>query len=140
MCAAAAGADDGWAGLRRPLHLPRLEPGAACPVSRADTRVAWTYVNIFGGEGIGRGPVYPGLGSTHRLLDADRDEQYGGPWYGEKVFWYVRPSYRGRVLIRGRRLDGTQRLGFNGGRRADPELNLQPEDPAFTSPAATQPP
>lgn len=48
-CAAAAGADDGWGGLRRPLHLPRLEPGAACPVSRVDTRVAWTRANIFGG-------------------------------------------------------------------------------------------
>ncbi len=128
VCAGAAGAGDGWGGLRRPLHLPRLEPGAACPVSRADARVAWTRVNIFGGPGIGRGPVYPGLGSTYGLLHAGPDEQYGGPWYGEKVFWYVRPSYRGRVLIRGRRLDGTERLGFNGGRLADPELRILPYD------------
>src|SRR5881227_3191747 len=34
--------------------------------------------------------------------------------FGE-LFWYVQPSYRGRVLIRGRRLDGPQSLGFNGG-------------------------
>ena len=37
----------------------------------------------------------------------------GTPWLRSKVFWYVKPSYRGRVLIRGRRLDapGTLRFG-----------------------------
>ena len=126
--AGAAGAGDGWGGLRRPLHLPKLAPGAECPVSRVDTRVAWKRQNIFGGSGIGRGPVYPGLGSSSGLLYATRDEQYGGPWFGEKVFWYVLPSYRGPVLIRGRRLDGPQRLGFNGRRLPEPELRISPEN------------
>jgi hypothetical protein len=54
------------------------------------------------------------------------DVQYGGPWAGGKVFWYVRPNYRGRVLIRGRRLDGAQRLGFNGQRLPARELRIKP--------------
>ena len=112
-----------WATLHRPLHLSRLAPGAACPVSPVDRRIDWTRINIFGGSGIGRGPVYPGLGGSGGHFDARPDDQYGGTWAGGKVFWYVRPSYRGRVLIRGRRLDGPQRLGFNG--RAVPRRELR---------------
>jgi hypothetical protein len=63
-----------------------------------------------------RGPVYPGLGGSGGMLYATPDVQYGGPWAGGKVFLYVRPSYRGRVLIRGRRLDGPQWPRFNGRR------------------------
>jgi len=117
------GASDPWAKLHRSLHLPRLAPGAACPVSPVDRRIDWTRTNIFGGSGIGRGPVYPGLGGSGGQLYVRPDEQFGGPWADGKVFWYVRPSYRGRVLIRGRRLDGPQRLGFNG--RAVPRRELR---------------
>jgi hypothetical protein len=117
-----------WAKLHRPLHLSRLAPGAACPVSRIDRRIDWKLVNIFGGSGIGRGPVYPGLGGSSGVLNATPDVQYGGPWAGGKVFWYVRPDYRGRVLIRGRRLDGPQWVRFNGRRLPPPELRIEPDD------------
>jgi len=114
-----------WAKLHRPFHLPRVAPGAACPVSHIDRRVDWQHISIFGGSGIGRGPVYPGLGSSGGLLTATPDAQHGGPWAGGKVFWYVRPSYRGRALVRGRRLDGSQRLGFNGRRLPARELRIE---------------
>jgi hypothetical protein len=114
-----------WAKLHRPLHLPTLKPGAACPVSRIDRRIDWRRVKFPGSPGIGRGPVYPGLGSSGGRLTATPDVQYGGRWAGGKVFWYVRPSYRGRVLIRGRRLDGLQWLGFNGRRLPVRELRLE---------------
>jgi hypothetical protein len=117
-----------WAKLHRPLHLSRLAPGAACPVSRIDRRIDWKRINIFGGSGIGRGPVYPGLGGSGGMLYATPDVQYGGPWAGGKVFWYVRPSYRGRVLIRGRRLDGPQWPRFNGRRVPPRELRIEPYD------------
>jgi hypothetical protein len=126
VCSAAAARQDTrdpWASLRRPLHLPTLAPGAACPLSHVDRRVRWEGINIFGGKGIGRGPVYPALPSAFFM--AMRDEQYGGPWFGTKVFWYVQPSYRGPVLIRGRRLDGPQRMGFNGRRVANRELRIK---------------
>ena len=116
-------ARDSWTQLRRPFHLPKLAPGAACPLSQVDRRIPWKRANIFGGSGIGRGPVYPGLPSASFV--ATRDEQYGGPWFGTKVFWYVLPIYRGRVLIRGRRLDGPQRMGFNGREVALRELRIE---------------
>ncbi len=126
LSAAAASAADGWNGLTQAAAAPKLEHEARCPVSRVDTRVAWRRVNIFGGSGIGRGPVYPGLGSRNGLLSATRDEQYGGPWFGEKVFWYVLPSYRWPVLICGRRLDGSQMIGFNGMKQPNRELRISP--------------
>jgi hypothetical protein len=99
---------------------------ATCPVSLVDPRVQWRRINIFGGWGIGRGPVYPGLGSQSGLIFATPDTQYGGPWFGAKVFWYVLPSYRGPVLIRGRRLDGSESMRFNGGKLPAPELRIAP--------------
>jgi hypothetical protein len=127
--AAAASSDHvGWSTLRRPLHLPAVAPGSRCPVSRTDPRLAWRRIHIFGASGIGPGPVYPGLGATSGLLNAVKDTQYGSQWQGQKVFWYVAPSYRGRVLIRGRRLDGPGRLGFNGTRVPKDELRIEPYD------------
>ncbi len=125
---AGAAVRDDWNALRRPLHLPTVAPGSFCPVSHVDWRVNWSRAHIFGGSGIGRGPVYPGLGASSGFVWMTSDQQYGGPWYGEKVFWYVLPSYKGRVLIRGRRLDGPQRLGFNGRKVPNRELRIEPYD------------
>jgi hypothetical protein len=119
---------DGWAVLHRPLHLPRLAQGASCPVSKVDPTVDWKRAAIFGGSGIGRGPVYPGLGADAGRLRAEPDEQYGGAWGGQKVFWYVLPRYRGPVLIRGRRLDGPQYMRFNEGRLPSTEMRIAPYD------------
>jgi hypothetical protein len=124
VSSAGAAGNDRWTSLRRPLHLPKLAAGARCPLSRIDSRIPWKRVNIFGGSGLGPGPVYPGLPGA--FLMATRDQQYKGPWFGEKVFWYVTPAYQGPVLIRGRRLDGPQRMGFNGRKRANPELRIAP--------------
>ena len=114
---------DPWAPLRRPLVLPRLEGGAPCPVSAVDESVDWDAANIFGGSGIGPGPVYPGLGSDSSL-SALPDTQFGGPWYGQKVFWYVLPSYTGPVLLRGRRLDGPEWMRFDSGKLPGDELRI----------------
>jgi hypothetical protein len=119
---------DRWSKLERSLHLPHLNRGVRCPVSGVDRRVAWRRAHIFGVSGIGRGPVYPGLGFQHGLIRAKTYAPYGGPWLGEKVFWYVLSRYRGPVLIRGRRLDGRQALGFNGNRRPDRELRIPPRE------------
>jgi hypothetical protein len=124
VAAARGGASDTWASLRRPLHLPKLAAGAECPISKPDPRIQWRRINIFGGTGLGRGPVYPGLGASGGLLWATPDVQSGGPWFGEKVFWYVRPSYRGPVLIRARRIDGRGMLRFGSGELPSPELHL----------------
>jgi hypothetical protein len=128
LASASTGAGGGppWAALRRPLHLPTLDSAATCPVSHVDRRVPWKRIDIFGGSGIGPGPVYPGI--PNAFVMASRDTQYGGPWFGGKVFWYVTPRYPGRVLLRGRRLDGPQKLGFNGARTPQFELRIAPHD------------
>lgn len=89
--AATATAVDPWQPLHRPLHLPSLAAGDACPVSRVDRRVDWTRANIFGGSGIGRGPAYPGLGGSRGRFTT-RPDTSDAPWFGGKIFWYVRPS------------------------------------------------
>ena len=124
VSSASAAVRDEWTPLRTPLHLPTLASGAKCPVSRVDSRVQWNRIRTFG-SGIGPGPAYPGLGNHTGLLFASRS-QYGGPWFGQKVFWYVRPTYRGPVLIRGARLDGPESVGFNGHKQPDPELRIEP--------------
>jgi hypothetical protein len=124
--AGSAGVSDDWTSLRRPLHLPRLPAGAVCPVSHVDPRVREGRSKDGSGIFIGRGPVYPGLGDNSGLLWATRYGFSGSPWFGEKVFWYVLPSYRGPVLIRGRRLDGPEWVRFNGGRLPAPELRIEP--------------
>jgi hypothetical protein len=111
-----AHAADPWRKLHRPLHLPRLAAGETCPVSHIDPRVDWGRVNMFGGPGLGPGPVYPGLGDERHLTTTGRSRDGR---FETKVFWYVKPSYRGRALIRGRRLDGPGRLHFVRGRHTD---------------------
>ena len=94
--------------------------GAPCPVSAIDDRVDWRAVNAFG-DGLGRGPVYPGMSEDATLTL----RSVGTPWLRSKVFWYVKPSYRGRVLIRGRRLDAPGTLRF-GEQRLSRELRIRP--------------
>ena len=122
-----ATAGNGWRTLHRPLHLPQVAPGGTCPVSAVDPRIDWAAINVFGGSGIGRGPVYPATG-PYSELTVRPDTQYGGPWLQTKVFWYIRPSYRGPVLIRGRQLDGTNVLGFNGAAMPRWEMHIHRGD------------
>ncbi len=114
-----------WRDLHRPLHLPQLDAGEPCPISPVDPRVDWERTGIFGGSGIGRGPAYPGLGGGDGYFYAN--EPVDG-WYGGKVFWYVKPTYLGRVLVRGRRLDAPGALRFSERRTHRRELRIGPRD------------
>ena len=119
-----------WRELHRPLDLPQLAAGQACPVSTVDQRVDWENAGIFGGSGIGRGPAYPGLGTTDPVGHFTAPDRVDG-LFGQKLFWYVRPSYRGRVLIRGRQLDGAGVVAFMGTfvpTRRSAELRIKPGD------------
>jgi hypothetical protein len=106
-----------WRGLHRPLHIPRIDPGAPCPLS------ALTTLDL-GQEGMrsrpGRGPAYPSLSRGSMLeffyppIPAQSDF-YGTEWGGQKVLWWVSGSYHGPVLIRGRQLDGPNVVRFDRG-------------------------
>jgi hypothetical protein len=52
---------------------------------------------------------------------------YGTGWSGNKVMWIVAASYRGPVLVRGRRLDGTEMVRFDFGSPPRPELRIGTE-------------
>jgi hypothetical protein len=89
--------------LVRPLRLPNVAPGEACPTtpSHAIRTVS------FGGNAVGDGIAEPiVVGDTSRLT-AWRDG-----WYGFKTLWFVEPTYSGPVLIRGVRIDGIGPVGF----------------------------
>jgi hypothetical protein len=115
--AASASPRDVWGKLERPLHLPRLAAGARCPVSTVDPTAQF---GAFGtARGIGDGPAYPiGFSRPGSVLGiappASGSEFANSAWGGQKVLWLVTPAYRGPVLIRGRRLDGTQLVRFDG--------------------------
>src|SRR5918999_5611054 len=115
-----AGGDE-WGHLYRPLRLPALERGAACPVSRVDGRVDWRASGI--APGVGPGPVYPIVGANTSLVVSVR-EDWGPTWRGTKVLWFVHQRYRGNVLIRGKRLDGWERLRFDNGSVPSEELRI----------------
>ena len=108
--------------LNRPLHLPRLAPGAPCPVSHVDSRVQ--FVSRFGtGAGLGAGPAYPIL-PTGVLQLAPAANFSSQSWAGQKVLWLVLPSYRGPVLVRGARLDGNSFVRFGSGSVPPTQLTI----------------
>jgi hypothetical protein len=98
--------------LRRPLALPRVEAGGACPTTSGER-----FNNgQFAGIALGKGPVRPLLGGGGSEVERGRvvfrpyPERRG--WYGTKTLWFARPEYEGPVLIRGRQLDGPRMVVF----------------------------
>lgn len=91
--------------LQRPLHLPLLRNGRACPVS-AGHPIPGT------GGGIG-----PGTGPVHPLLFNPGDPRHGvvtlGPtdtpgWLALDVVWLSQAGYQGPLTVRVQRLNDPQ--------------------------------
>ena len=107
--AAAANAprEPSWKSLHRALHLPRVSAGASCPVTTLrPVRLANDEVRPLAGAG----PAYPILNGVY--LDfywpplSSQPDFYGTGWSVNKVMWVVASRYSGRVLVRGRQIDG----------------------------------
>jgi len=99
---------------QRPLHLPTLAPGAACPLVPA-RRLSNTYGLALGLE---QGPVYAEGFNLDATLDAANPSQFGGgasAWGGEKLLWMSTPANKGAAIVRGQQLEGPNALRFNGG-------------------------
>lgn len=100
-----------WASLHRPLHLPTVAAGAACPVSpqRPVTLGAGDTVSL-----PGPGPAYPVLfpGTVLAFFWPPQGESRGSGWSGNKAMWIVAERYRGPVLVRARQLDGPHLVRF----------------------------
>ncbi len=110
--------------LWKPLDLPKLGPGDACPFSPAQP------VSRDFGPAAGTGSVFAaGLGRRAVLPfeypPSKRSIFYGSGWGGEKVLWIASPSYAGPVLIRGEQLNGSHLVGFSVGGGSAAYANLQ---------------
>ena len=95
--------------IRRPLRLPSVTAGDACPVSPIRRVPA----------GAGSSGSFMALGSGPlQLSGADRQSTVTmsapeGSWLDQKVIWVVDPTYDGPLLLRGRRIDGDGPLRFD---------------------------
>jgi hypothetical protein len=85
----------------RPLHSPKIKPGAPCPTTPGHT-VKSAGFTVFA---LGHGLVEPGIAGGQLAA-------WSGGWFGFKTLWFVGPSYQGPVLIRGARIDGDGPVGF----------------------------
>jgi hypothetical protein len=126
-----AGASDPWTTLRRPLRIPHIPAGSSCPLTQIVHRSGQSI-------SLGAGPAYPvGLGRTRTLLflyPVQRSQTwYPSRWSGNKVLWTIAPRYGGRLLIRGRQLDGPNLLRFEDGAEPLRELRLPPGGPTSVS-------
>jgi hypothetical protein len=99
--------------MRRSLVLPTVRPGGACPVTHTLVRVRWNPMPFVQG----RGPValqdVPPVAGPFIDVGGSQPDELG--YRGEKTPWLVRDTYRGSLLIRGRKLDGTSRIRFAKG-------------------------
>ena len=86
------------------LQLPELSQHVACPVS--PQRIAHDLSPEFGyGPAVGVGPIYALMGDTQAgVLKFSQSTSNG--WAYSKVLWMAKPVVSGRVLIRGRQIDG----------------------------------
>ena len=111
-----------WKVLERPFHLPTLGPGGRCPASRLAPQITGKKYGV--GGAVGPGPVYPMLGRPSLLTVFRRTDW--GRWAGQKVLWFVLPDYKGPVLIRGRKLGGSQLMRFDDGTNPPKQIRLAP--------------
>lgn len=95
---------------QRPVRPSTLTPGQACPSTHGQ-------VIPYFGFTAGHTPVYPRLGdipfaSAQRFAGGNLENN---GWGGQKVLWLIQPPYSGPILIRGRQLNGSNSMRFNGG-------------------------
>jgi len=89
---------------RRPLRLPTVARGTACPASPG---AIVTHPGM-AGVALGMGPVTAIIGQSgdlvHGIVDLASSNVAG--WYGLKTDWAISPRYTGWVIVRGKQLDG----------------------------------
>ena len=95
---------DAWEALLRPLELPTVAPGDACPTTGSSTEVEGI------GPVLGDGPIYPAFLGPDGVFEigtagTEPIEVDGRDWWGRKTLWVSADTYRGIALVRGARID-----------------------------------
>jgi hypothetical protein len=118
---------DRFAKLRaRSVRVPHLGRGGECRLSPRLSAVT-TLQGIPAEAGLGKGPIYVAFPGIPRVLDLrahDSAKVTDSGWRKAEILVVSEPAYVGAVLIRGRQIDGPNRLAFGGGIQPDPELRL----------------
>src|SRR5262245_48943374 len=95
--------------LWRPLHLPTVASGGACPVS--PRRVIARSMT-----GAGAGPVFPTHLEPWQVLfpPPANSIALGTGWSADKTPFVLKKTFKGPFVVRGGRIDGAGDLGFSG--------------------------
>lgn len=101
------------AALQRPLALPSVPAGGACPVSATGSLTGYPDAVL------GPGPVYAGQSSPLSVTSF-----IGSSWSGARVNWVASAAYSGPLLIRGGEVGGSGQVGFGEGQAPENELQL----------------
>ena len=124
----------------RPLALPALSRGAACPASLGTRAAVPRQKHIFGGDlWFGRGPVRVGL--AWKPNDSDDTATFSlmpvpvvDGMHRAKTPWIGAPAYAGPIVVRGHALDDPRKavlFTYNG---TNPTMRLQVQAPRAPSP------
>jgi len=117
-----------WAGLlRRPLQIPMLSAGSACPAAEQNGTLGdHGDLDLPTAPAFGPGPAYPTLASDggRAVLWYRVGFSPDKGWEGTKVLWTV-PRYNGPYIVRGRQLDGANELQFDQGPNWSNKLHAQ---------------
>lgn len=95
---------------QRSIHIPTLAKGKPCPITNDNV------LPYFGFTGT-NAPItagYTDLPFT-KIPTPVVGKISNEDWLSQKVLWVIQKSYEGPILIRGRQIDGTYALRFNGG-------------------------
>jgi hypothetical protein len=118
---------------QRPLHLPTLAPGAACPA------LPGKQVSPDLGSALGVGPIYMVGYGAQGIISFYGFREDGG-WYYLKTIWTAPPDFQGLFLLRGHQLDGPNEVRFSEGFAGTPDLQASfSSDNAGSTPSGWQP-
>ncbi len=126
--------------IERPLRLPDVARGGICPISLALSASLLPGRPSAPEAGLGpglrakesldrlrRGPVYlvlPGIPRVTVGLPTTADRRLGEGWGSSPALVLARGTYRGRLVLRGDRIDGRGALRFGPGENPADRLEL----------------
>lgn len=99
----------------RPLRLPELSDGAACPLESP------AKISEGLGPAVGQGPIYAVSFAGNPVVRLSELTRYADGYYRLKVLWVATDAYTAPALVRGGRIDRPGEVRFNDG---DADLRL----------------
>jgi hypothetical protein len=121
-----------WGDLRRPVRLPTLERGAACPKTAGTPSAQLTPDLCCIALGVGpirpilAGPIvyHPGASrGPHSIVHYVNQPKT--KWHAIKTLWMAPIDYKDNVLVRGDQIDGPHQVRFGPWKPRRTELHLR---------------